>query len=41
MRVGGWKTARHPVNPIDTHYLSFIKTVPPKVQAKGLGLVVA
>lgn len=35
----GWETVQHPVNLIDTHYLSFIKNVLPKVGAKGLGRI--
>jgi predicted aldo/keto reductase-like oxidoreductase len=35
----GWETVQHPVNLIDPHYLSFIKTVLPAVRAKGLGLL--
>ena len=35
----GWETVQHPVNLVDPHYLSFIKNVLPKVQAKGLGTI--
>ena len=35
----GWETVQHPVNLIDTHYLSFIKNVLPRVGAKGLGRI--
>ncbi len=35
----GWETVQHPVNLIDPHYLSFTKTVLPKVREKGLGLL--
>ena len=35
----GWETVQHPVNLIDTHYLSFIRNVLPKVGAKGLGRI--
>ena len=35
----GWETVQHPVNLIDAHYLSFIKSVLPKVGAKGLGRI--
>ncbi len=33
----GWETIQHPVNLVDPHYESFIKTVLPKAAAKGLG----
>jgi aryl-alcohol dehydrogenase-like predicted oxidoreductase len=35
----GWETVQHPVNLVDPHYLSFIKTVLPRIRAKGLGLL--
>jgi predicted aldo/keto reductase-like oxidoreductase len=35
----GWETVQHPVNLIDPHYLSFIKTVLPNIRKKGLGLL--
>ena len=35
----GWETVQHPVNLIDPHYLSFIKTVLPAVRKKGLGVL--
>lgn len=35
----GWETVQHPVNLIDLHYLSFIKSVLPAVRKKGLGLL--
>jgi len=34
----GWETVQHPVNLIDPHYLSFIKSVLPNIRKKGLGL---
>ncbi len=35
----GWETVQHPVNLIDPHYLSFVKNVLPKVDARGLGKI--
>jgi aryl-alcohol dehydrogenase-like predicted oxidoreductase len=35
----GWETVQHPVNLIDPHYLSFIRTVLPNIRKKGLGLL--
>jgi uncharacterized protein len=35
----GWETVQHPVNLIDPHYLSFIRTVLPEVKARGLGRI--
>jgi len=35
----GWETAQHPVNLVDPHYLSFIRTVLPNIRKKGLGLI--
>ena len=35
----GWETVQHPVNLIDPHYLSFIKSVLPNIRQKGLGLL--
>lgn len=35
----GWETVQHPVNLIDPHYLSFIRTVMPNIRQKGLGLL--
>ena len=35
----GWETVQHPVNLIDPHYLSFIKSVLPAVRKKGLGVL--
>ena len=35
----GWETVQHPVNLIDPHYLSFIRSVLPNIRKKGLGLL--
>ena len=35
----GWETVQHPVNLIDPHYLSFIRTVLPNIRKKGLGMI--
>ena len=35
----GWETVQHPVNLIDAHYLSFIRSVLPNIRKKGLGLL--
>lgn len=35
----GWETIQHPVNLIDPHYLSFIRTVLPKAKEKNLGRI--
>lgn len=35
----GWDTVQHPVNLIDPHYLSFIKTVLPRVRERGFGMI--
>lgn len=35
----GWETVQHPVNLIDPHYLSFLKSVLPEARTKGLGVV--
>ncbi len=35
----GWETVQHPVNLIDPHYLSFIRSVLPEAGAKGLGRI--
>jgi aryl-alcohol dehydrogenase-like predicted oxidoreductase len=35
----GWETVQHPVNLIDPHHRSFIRSFLPKARAKGLGLV--
>jgi predicted aldo/keto reductase-like oxidoreductase len=36
---GGWETIQHPVNLIDPHYLSFIRTVLPTAKEKNLGRI--
>lgn len=35
----GWETVQHPVNLIDPHHKSFIKSVLPKVKAKSCGMI--
>lgn len=35
----GWETVQHPVNLIDPHYLSFIRSVLPNIRKKGLGMI--
>jgi aryl-alcohol dehydrogenase-like predicted oxidoreductase len=35
----GWETVQHPVNLVDPHYLSFIRTVIPKARARKLGVI--
>ena len=35
----GWETVQHPVNLIDPHFNSFIRTVLPNIRKKGLGLL--
>jgi predicted aldo/keto reductase-like oxidoreductase len=35
----GWETVQHPVNLIDPHYLSFIKTVLPQVRDRKCGRI--
>lgn len=35
----GWDTVQHPVNLIDPHYLSFIRTVLPRVRERGCGMI--
>ena len=35
----GWETVQHPVNLIDPHYLSFIRSVFPNIKKKGLGRI--
>ncbi|MBX5495281.1 MAG: aldo/keto reductase [Bryobacteraceae bacterium] len=35
----GWETVQMPVNLIDPHYLSFIRTVLPEARKKGLGVL--
>ncbi len=34
-----WETVQHPVNLVDPHYLSFIRTVIPKARARKLGVI--
>jgi uncharacterized protein len=33
----GWETIQHPVNLVDPHYESFVRSVLPRARAKGLG----
>lgn len=35
----GWETVQLPVNLVDPHYLSFIRTVLPNIRKKGLGVL--
>lgn len=35
----GWETVQHPVNLVDPHYLSFIRTFLPKARARKLGVL--